>query len=176
MIKSASKYSIVALLFIATMSAPVQAQVSFTSDKYGYSFKHPESWYIKDKVYMANIDCKLVDGKGNSFITSVAPSTLSSEGLIREIEKISTTDLANGFKSPNYRSVSIITRERRTFSGRLCYYIKMNSILTSGETLISELYIYSSGKYEYSLNASYFESMKTSVEPLVRQMFSTFRF
>jgi hypothetical protein len=55
MIKSVFKHVVLALLVFAAMSAKVQAQVNFTSNKYGYSFKHPEAWYIKDKVYMPTI-------------------------------------------------------------------------------------------------------------------------
>jgi hypothetical protein len=47
------------------------SQTKFTSSKYNYSFIIPDDWYVKDKIYNPDVDAKIVDGKGNSFIVSI---------------------------------------------------------------------------------------------------------
>ena len=47
------------------------SQTKFTSSKYNYSFIIPEGWHVKDKIFNPDVDAKIVDGKGNSFIVSI---------------------------------------------------------------------------------------------------------
>ncbi|HUH75242.1 MAG TPA: hypothetical protein VLZ75_12680 [Chitinophagales bacterium] len=167
------------ILFLALMcfmTFQLNAQNTFKSSKYGYTLSYPEIWKIKDVYYMPNIDFKLIDGNGNSFIVSVSSTQFSTEGYIKEIEKLSTTQLANGFKNSNFKSVDILLKERRSLNNKECYYIKMKSLLSTGKFLISELYIYSSGKYEYAINASYNQNEAEILSPIIKKMMSSFKF
>lgn len=47
------------------------SQTKFTSTKYNYSFIIPDGWHVKDKIFNPDVDAKIVDGKGNSFIVFV---------------------------------------------------------------------------------------------------------
>ena len=61
------KFYIVLLL----TSLNVFSQTKFTSTKYNYSFIIPDGWHVKDKIFNPDVDAKIVDGKGNSFIVSI---------------------------------------------------------------------------------------------------------
>jgi hypothetical protein len=171
-----TKTIVLSLFIILVVWSNINAQGVFKSPNFGYLLTYPEGWYLKDKTYMPNIDCKIIDGNGNSFIISVAPSSLTSEEYLKQIEQYSSYDLKKGFMTSNHKKNEILLKERRVLNSRICYYIKMKSLMTTGNTLISELYLYSSGKYEYSINGSYFQEVQSTTGNVVNQMFRSYRF
>lgn len=66
-------------IILITVSLNMMGQAKFTSTKYNYSFVIPDGWFSKDKIYNPDVDAKIVDGKGNSFIVSIKTFPTSSK-------------------------------------------------------------------------------------------------
>ena len=56
------------LFFLVLIPITNFSQTKFTSSKYNYSFIIPDGWHVKEKIFNPDVDAKIVDGKGNSFI------------------------------------------------------------------------------------------------------------
>lgn len=62
----------------------VFSQTKFTSSKYNYSFIIPDGWHVKDKIFNPDVDAKIVDGKGNSFIVSIKTFPTATKLTIKQ--------------------------------------------------------------------------------------------
>lgn len=65
-------FKLFTLLLFTTLY--VNGQTKFTSSKSDYSFVFPEGWYKKEKIYNPDVEAKIIDGKGNSFVVTVMPN------------------------------------------------------------------------------------------------------
>lgn len=81
-------------------SLNVISQTKFTSAKYNYSFVIPDGWHVKEKIYNSDVDAKIVDGKGNSFIVSIKTfPTATKLTAKQQMESISNQEMEKQFNA-----------------------------------------------------------------------------
>lgn len=90
----------IVLLLLVAIPLNLFSQTKFVSSKYNYSFIIPDGWHQKDKIYNPDVDAKIVDDKGNSFIVSVKTFPTSTKLTAKQqLESISNQQLEEQFNA-----------------------------------------------------------------------------
>ena len=104
-------------------SLNVFSQTKFTSAKYNYSFIIPDGWHVKDKIFNPDVDAKIVDGKGNSFIVSIKTfPTTTKQTIKQQMVPITTQELEEQFNAV-YGTARIVKRGTFIIDLKEFYYL-----------------------------------------------------
>ena len=163
---------IISILIPLNMSA----QTKFTSSKYNYSFIIPDGWHIKDTIYNPEVDAKIVDGKGNSFIVLIKdfpnPTNLS---IKQQMEGTSNKELKEQFEAV-YGETQIVKRGTVIIGLKEFYYIHLLTPFTDGIMLYHKQFAYSEGNRVLSIDACSIEPYINETTPAFSLMITTFEF
>ena len=164
------------LLFVVVFTTKTFAQTKFVSSKYNYSFVIPDGWHVKDKIYSPDVDAKIVDGKGNSFIVSIKTFPTATKLTIKEqMAYISTQDLEEQFNAV-YGTVQIVKRGTTALNFKEVYYYHMLTPFQNGLHLYHKQFAYSYENRVLSIDACSIESYMDETTPAFAIMLDTFKF
>ena len=151
-------------------------QTNFTSPKYGYTFLIPEGWYIKDKIYNPDVDAKVIDGKGNSFIiTAKIFDTPAKETTKDGFDELTNEEIENQFNGI-YGNCEVVKRGTILIGGREFYYIHITVPLTENSKVYHKLFYYSQGYRTYTIDACSISNQVNETAPYFSLMITTFKF
>lgn len=160
------------LLSISTISG----QTKFTSSKYNYSLIIPDGWYAKDKIYNPDVDAKIVDGKGNSFIVSIKTfPTASKLTAKQEMESTTNQEMEEQFNAV-YGTAKIVKRGAVFVGLKEFYYFHLLTPFQDGFQLYHKQFIYSEGYRILSIDACSIETYLDETTPAFAIMIDTFKF
>lgn len=152
------------------------SQTKFTSSKYNYSFIIPDGWHVKDKIYNPDVDAKIVDGKGNSFIVSIKTfPTATKLTSKQQIESITNQEMEEQFNAV-YGTAKVIKRGSVFVGLKECYYIHLLTPFQDGLQLYHKQFIYSEGYRILSIDACSIETYLDETTPAFALMIDTFKF
>lgn len=162
------------LLFLTSLS--VFSQTKFTSTKYNYSFIIPDGWYAKDKIFNPDVDAKIVDGKGNSFIVSIKTFPIATKLSIKQqMAPISTQEFEEQFNAV-YGTARIVKRGTFFIDLKEFYYLHMLAPFQNGLQLYHKQFTYSYGNRVLTIDACSIESYLDETTPAFAIMLDTFKF
>ena len=160
------------LLSISTISG----QTKFASSKYNYSFIIPDGWHVKDKIYNPDVDAKIVDGKGNSFIVSIKTFTTATKLTIKQqMAPITTQELEEQFNAV-YGTARIVKRGNFIIDLKEFYYLHMLTPFENGLQLYHKQFAYSYGNRVLTIDACSIETYLDETTPAFAIMLDTFKF
>jgi hypothetical protein len=152
------------------------SQTKFTSSKYNYSFIIPDGWYVKDKIYNPDVDAKIVDGKGNSFIVSIKTFPTPTKLTIKQqMAPITTQELEEQFNAV-YGTARIVKRGNFIIDLKEFYYLHMLTPFESGLQLYHKQFAYSYGNRVLTIDACSIETYLDETTPAFAIMLDTFKF
>ena len=159
------------LLSISTISG----QTKFASSKYNYSFIIPDGWHVKDKIYNPDVDAKIVDGKGNSFIVSIKTFTTATKLTIKQqMAPITTQELEEQFNAV-YGTARIVKRGNFIIDLKEFYYLHMLTPFENGLQLYHKQFAYSYGNRVLTIDACSIETYLDETTPAFAIMIDTFK-
>lgn len=173
-----TKKNLLAILFIILISVPLNmvGQTKFTGSKYNYSFIIPDGWVSKDKIYNPDVDAKIVDGKGNSFIVSIKSFPTSTKLTAKQqMENASNQELEEQFNAV-YGETKIVKRGTVLIGLKEFYYLHLLTPFTDGYNLYHKQFLYSEGYKMLSIDACSIETFLDETSPAFAIMISTFEF
>ncbi len=151
------------------------SQTKFTSSKYNYSFIIPDGWYVKDKIYNPDVDAKIVNGKGNSFIVSIKTFPTSTKLTIKQqMAPLSTQELEEQFNAV-YGSAQIVKRGTFIIDLKEFYYLHMLTPFDHGLQLYHKQFAYSYGNRVLTIDACSIETYLDETTPAFAIMLDTFK-
>lgn len=154
----------------------MMGQTRFTSSKYNYSFVFPEGWHRNDKIQSPDVDAKIVDGKGNSFIVSVKSFPTSTDLTAKQqIEDASNQELEEQFNAV-YGETKIVKRGTVSLGLQEFYYIHLLTPFQDGFKLYHKMFFYSEGYKMISIDAAAIETYIPETSPAFAIMISSFEF
>lgn len=157
-------------------SLNVFSQTKFTSAKYNYSFIIPDGWHEKDKIYNPDVDAKIVDGKGNSFIVSIKTFPTPTKLTIKQqMAPITTQELEEQFNAV-YGTARIVKRGTFIIDLKEFYYLHMLTPFESGLQLYHKQFAYSYGNRVLTIDACSIETFLDETTPAFAIMLDTFKF
>lgn len=165
-------------LLIILIAVPLNmvGQTKFTSNKYNYSFVVPEGWHQKDKIQNPDVDAKIVDGKGNSFIVSIKSFPTSTKLTAKQqMENSSNQELEEQFNAV-YGETKIVKRGTVFIGLKEFYYIHLLTPFQDGYKLYHKQFLYSEGYKMMSIDACSIETYLDENSPVFAIMISTFEF
>lgn len=164
------------LIFILLLtSLNVISQTKFTSAKYNYSFIIPDGWYVKDKIYNPDVDAKIVDGKGNSFIVSIKTFPTPTKLTIKQqMVPITTQELEEQFNAV-YGTARIVKRGTFIIDLKEFYYLHMLTPFENGLQLYHKQFAYSHGNRVLTIDACSIETYLDETTPAFAIMLDTFK-
>lgn len=152
------------------------SQTKFTSAKYNYSFIIPDGWHVKDKIFNPDVDAKIVDGKGNSFIVSVKTFPTATKLTARQqMETTTNRDLEEQFNAV-YGTAKIVKRGVVYVGLKECYYIHLLTPFQDGYKLYHKQFLFSEGYRILSIDACSIETYVDETTPAFAIMIDTFKF
>ena len=165
--------------FLVLIAIPIFSftqTTTYRSPKFGYSFTIPKGWKKSDNISFKNVDTKIVDGKGNSFIVCVEEFDEPIGKTAKEIyEEISTSQLEEMSKGVfGEGSCNIIRRGTVYLNGKEFYYIHSIDDGKNGK-LLQKMYVYCYGNKNITLNASCFNSSSLEISPFLAVMITSFK-
>jgi hypothetical protein len=165
------------LLFILLLtSLNVISQTKFTSAKYNYSFIIPDGWYVKDKIFNPEVDAKIVDGKGNSFIVSIKTFPTATQLTAKQqMESTTNQEMEEQFNAV-YGTAKVIKRGSVVVGLKECYYIHLLTPFQDGLQLYHKEFFYSEGFRILSIDACSIETYLDETTPAFALMIDTFKF
>jgi len=151
-------------------------QTKLTSTHYNYSFIIPDGWYAKDKIYNPNVDSKIVDGKGNSFIVAIQKFPTST--------KLTATQLMSGYTNEEleeqfnavYGKTKVVKRGTVFVGLKEFYYIHLLTPFQDGFQLYHKQFLYYEGSKMLSLDACSIETYLDETTPVFAIIIDTFKF
>lgn len=154
----------------------MMGQTKFTSAKYDYSFVIPDGWFSKDKIYNPDVDAKIVDGKGNSFIVSIKTFPTSTK-LTAKQQMVDSSDqkLEEQFNAV-YGETKIVKRGTVIIGLKEFYYFHLLTPFQNGIKLYHKQFLYSEGYRMMSIDASSIQTFVDETTPAFAIMISTFEF
>lgn len=156
-------------------SLNVFSQTKFTSAKYNYSFIIPDGWYVKDKIYNPDVDAKIVDGKGNSFIVSIKTFPTPTKLTIKQqMAPITTQELEEQFNAV-YGTARIVKRGAFIIDLKEFYYLHMLTPFENGLQLYHKQFAYSYGNRVLTIDACSIETFLDETTPAFAIMLDTFK-
>jgi hypothetical protein len=160
------------LLSISTISG----QTKFASSKYNYSFIIPDGWHVKDKIFNPDVDAKIVDGKGNSFIVSIKTFPTSTKlTATQQMVSTSNQEMEEQFNAI-YGTAKVIKRGSVFVGLKECYYFHLLTPFQDGLQLYHKQFIYSEGYRILSIDACSIETYLDETTPAFAIMIDTFNF
>lgn len=151
------------------------SQTKFTSSKYNYSFIIPDGWYVKDKIYNPDVDAKIVDGKGNSFIVSIKTfPTATKQTIKQQMAPINTQELEEQFNAV-YGTARIVKRGTFIIDLKEFYYLHMLTPFENGLQLYHKQFAYSFGNRVLTIDACSIETYLDETTPAFAIMLDTFK-
>jgi hypothetical protein len=151
-------------------------QIKFISDKYNYSFIIPDGWHVKDKIYNPDVDAKIVDGKGNSFIVSIKKFPTSTKQTTKQqMVPITTQELEEQFNAV-YGTARIVKRGTFIIDLKEFYYLHMLTPFENGLQLYHKQFAYSYGNIVLTIDACSIETYLDETTPAFAIMLDTFKF
>jgi hypothetical protein len=164
------------LYLLTLLSISVFGQTKFTSAKYNYSFVMPDGWYSKDKIYNPDVDAKIVDGKGNSFIVSIIKfPTATDLTATQQMENVSNQEMEEQFNAV-YGDTKIIKRGTVLIGLKEFYYLHLLTPFKDGLKLYHKQFLYSEGYNMMSIDACSIETDIDETTPAFAIMIATFKF
>ena len=164
------------LLFLFLFPISNFSQTKFTSAKYNYSFIIPDGWHVKDKIYNPDVDAKIVDGKGNSFIVSIKTfPTATKLTAKQQMESTSNQEMEEQFNAI-YGTAKVIKRGSVFVGLKECYYFHLLTPFQDGLQLYHKQFIYSEGYRILSIDACSIETYLDETTPAFAIMIDTFKF
>ena len=161
------------LVFLPTI---IFGQTKFTSAKYNYSFIIPDGWHVKDKIYNPDVDAKIVDGKGNSFIVSIKTFPTSTKlTATQQMQSTSNQEMEEQFNAI-YGTAKVIKRGSVLLGLKECYYFHLLTPFQDGLQLYHKQFIYSEGYRILSIDACSIETYLDETTPAFAIMIDTFKF
>lgn len=162
--------------FLLLASLNVFSQTKFTSSKYNYSFIIPDGWHQKDKIFNPDVDAKIVDDKGNSFIVSVKTFPTSTKLTAKQqMESISNKQMEEQFNAV-YGTTEIVKRGIVFIGLKEFYYFHLLTPYIDGYQLYHKQFIYSEGYRVLSIDACSIETYTDETAPAFAIMIDTFKF
>ncbi len=165
-------------LFILLVMLPMSmlGQTKFTSKKYNYSFVIPKGWHQKDQIINPDVDAKIVDGKGNSFIVTVNTfQTATDLNARQQFEELSDQEMEEQFNAL-YSNAKIVKRGIINIAQTEFYYLHLFTSYSNGVNLYHKLFFYSEGYKMLTIDAASFESDIDKTTSYFSVMLSTFEF
>jgi hypothetical protein len=160
------------VLLLASLN--VVSQTKFTSSKYNYSFIFPDGWHQKDKIFNPDVDAKIVDDKGNSFIVSVKTFPTSTKLTAKQqMESISNQQMEEQFYAV-YGNTEIVKRGIVIVGLKEFYYFHLLTPFQDGLQLYHKQFIYSEGYRVFSIDACSIETYMDETTAAFGIMISTF--
>ena len=151
------------------------SQTKFTSSKYNYSFIIPDGWYVKDKIYNPDVDAKIVDGKGNSFIVSIKTfPTATKQTIKQQMAPINTQELEEQFNAV-YGTARIVKRGTFIIDLKEFYYLHMLTPFENGLQLYHKQFAYSFGNRVLTIDGCFIETYLDETTPAFAIMLDTFK-
>lgn len=151
-------------------------QTKFTSSKYNYTFVIPDGWHVKDKIYNPDVDAKIVDGKGNSFVISIVnfptSTTLSAP---QENANVSNSELEAQFDAV-YGNTKIVKRGSFSISFKDFFFIHLLTPFENGGKLYHKQFFYNEGYKVMSIDACSIETYLDETSPAFAIMLNTLKF
>lgn len=165
------------LLFLLVLIPTTNfSQTKFASTKYNYSFIIPDGWHVKDKIFNPDVDAKIVDGKGNSFIVSIKTfPTATKQTIKQQMSPITTQELEEQFNGV-YGDTQIAKRGVFQIDLKDFYYIHLLTPFQGGLRLYHKQFAYSDGNRLLSIDACSIESFIDETTPAFAIMLETFQF
>lgn len=151
-------------------------QTKFTSSKYDYSFIFPDGWQQKNKIFNPDVDAKIVDGKGNSFIVSIIKFPTSTNlTATQQMENSSNKEIEEQL-SPLLGETKILKRGSISIGFKEFYYIQFLTPFKDGLKLHHKQFFYSEGDKMMTIDACSIEYYLDEKTPSFAIMLSTFKF
>jgi hypothetical protein len=151
-------------------------QTKFTSTKYNYSFIIPYGWHVKDKIYNPNLDSKIVDGKGNSFIVAIQKFPTSTKlTATQQMSGYTNEELEEQFNAV-YGKTKVVKRGTVFVGLKEFYYIHLLTPFQDGYQLYHKQFLYCEGSKMLSLDACSIETYLDETTPAFAIMIDTFKF
>lgn len=164
----------IVLLLLVVIPLNLLAQVKFTSSKFNYSFIIPDGWHQKDKIFNPDVEAKIVDDKGNSFIVSVKTFPTSTKLTAKQqMESTSNQELEEQFNAV-YGTTKIIKRGIVFVGLKEFYYFHLLTPFQDGLQLYHKQFIYSEGYRVLSIDACSIETYMDETTAAFGIMISTF--
>lgn len=164
------------IFYLVLLPTAIFSQTKFTSSKYNYSFIIPDGWYVKDKIYNPNVDAKIVDGKGNSFIVSVKTFPTPTKLTIKQqMAPASTQELEEEFNAI-YGNARIMKRGTFQIDFKEFYYLHLLTPFENGLQLYHKQFAYSYGNRVLTIDACSIETYMDETTPSFAIMLDTFKF
>lgn len=163
------------LLAILLTSLNVFSQTKFTSAKYNYSFIIPDGWHVKDIIFNPDVDAKIIDGKGNSFIVSIkAFPTPTKLTIKQQMAPITTQELEEQFNAV-YGTARIVKRGTFIIDLKEFYYLHILTPFENGLQLYHKQFAYSYGNRVLTIDACSIETYLDETTPAFAIMLDTFK-
>jgi hypothetical protein len=164
------------LLFLLVLIPTTNfSQTKFTSAKYNYSFIIPDGWYVKDKIYNPDVDAKIVDGKGNSFIVSIKTfPTTTKQTIKQQMAPVTTQELEEQFNAV-YGTARVIKRGTFIIDLKEFYYLHLLTPFENGLELYHKQFAYSYGNRVLTIDACSIETYLDETTPAFAIMLDTFK-
>jgi hypothetical protein len=164
------------LFFLILFPIANFGQTKFISTKYNYSFIIPDGWHVKDKIFIPDVDAKIVDGKGNSFIVSIKTFPTSTKLTAKQqMESTSNKELEEQFDAL-YGTTKVIKRGSVVVGLKESYYIHLLTPFQNGLQLYHKQFMYSEGYRVLSIDACSIETYLDETTPAFAIMIDTFKF
>lgn len=164
------------LLLLLAVTTNTFSQTKFTSTKYNYSFIMPDGWHSKDKIYNPDVDAKIVDGKGNSFIVTVVKFPTSTNlSATEQMESVTNEELKEQFDAI-YINTQIVKRGSVIIGLKEFYYIHLLTPFQNGIKLYHKQFLYSEGNKMMCIDACSIETFLNETTPGFAIMVETFKF
>ena len=163
-------------ILLLLTSLNVISQTKFTSTKYNYSFIIPDGWHVKEKIFNPEVDAKIVDGKGNSFIVSIKTFPTSTKLTVKQqMESTTNQEMEEQFNAV-YGTAKVIKRGSVFVGLKECYYIHLLTPFQDGLQLYHKNFYYSEGYRILSIDACSIETYLNETTPAFALMIDTFKF
>ena len=167
-------YKLYILLLFTSLN--VISQTKFTSAKSDYSFVIPEGWYKKEKIYNPDVEAKIIDGKGNSFIVTVIPNPAPEFKTASQMMKgLTNQELKEQFDGL-HGETSIIKRGVIYLDGVEFYYIFMYTPFEGRLRLLHKQYAAIYKNKIITIAACAIETFTDETTPVFALMLNTFKF
>ena len=164
------------IIFLVLLPATNFSQTKFTSAKYNYSFIIPDGWHVKEKIFNPEVDAKIVDGKGNSFIVSIKTFPTSTKLTVKQqMESTTNQEMEEQFNAV-YGTTKVIKRGIVFVGLKECYYIHLLTPFQDGLQLYHKNFYYSEGYRILSIDACSIETYLDETTPAFALMIDTFKF
>lgn len=163
-------------ILLLLTSLNVFSQTKFTSAKFNYSFIIPDGWHVKEKIFNPEVDAKIVDGKGNSFIVSIKSFPTATKLTVKQqMESTTNQEMEEQFNAV-YGTAKVIKRGSVFVGLKECYYIHLLTPFQDGLQLYHKNFYYSEGYRVLSIDACSIETYLYETTPAFALMIDTFKF